>query len=31
MIISDGTGHFVITADDHDSSLTVVHEIDPFA
>jgi hypothetical protein len=31
MVISVGTGYSVITADDHDSSLTVVHEFDPFA
>ena len=31
MVISVGTGYSVITSDDHDSSLTVVHEFDPFA
>ncbi|GEM71492.1 MULTISPECIES: hypothetical protein [Sphingomonas] len=31
MIISVGTQYAVITAEDHDSSLTVVQEFDPFA
>ena len=31
MVISVGTQYSVITADDHDSSLTVVQEYDPFA
>lgn len=30
MVISVGTQYSVITADDHDSALTVVHEYDPF-
>lgn len=31
MVIAVGTGYSVITAEDHDSSLTVVQEFDPFA
>ena len=31
MVISVGTQYSVITADDHDSSLIVVQEYDPFA
>jgi hypothetical protein len=31
MVITVGTGYAVITADDHDSTLTVVNEYDPFA
>jgi hypothetical protein len=31
MVIAVGTGYSVITAEDHDSSLTVIHEFDPFA
>lgn len=31
MVIAVGTQYAVITADDHDSSLTVVQEYDPFA
>jgi hypothetical protein len=30
MVIAVGTGYAVITADDHDSSLTVVNDYDPF-
>jgi len=31
MVIAVGTQHRIITAEDHDSSLTVVHEYDRFA
>ena len=31
MVITVGTQYAVITADDHDSTLTVVNEYDPFA
>ena len=31
MVIAVGTQYAVITADDHDSSLVVVNEYDPFA
>ena len=31
MVIAVGTRYAVITADDHDSSLTVINEYDPFA
>lgn len=31
MVIAIGTQYGVITAEDHDSSLTVIHEFDPFA
>jgi hypothetical protein len=31
MVIAVGTQYAVITADDHDSSLKVVNEYDPFA
>jgi hypothetical protein len=31
MVIAVGTQYSVITAEDHDSSLTVVSEFDPFA
>ena len=31
MVIAVGTQYAVITADDHDNSLTVVAEFDPFA
>ena len=30
MVIAVGTQYAVITADDHDSSLTIVNEYDPF-
>lgn len=31
MVIAIGTQYAVITAEDHDSSLTIVNEYDPFA
>ncbi len=31
MVIAVGTQYAVITAEDHDSSLTIVNEYDPFA
>jgi hypothetical protein len=31
MVIAVGTQYAVITADDHDMSLTIVNEYDPFA
>ncbi|GAA0676034.1 hypothetical protein GCM10009102_30570 [Sphingomonas insulae] len=31
MVIAVGTQYAVITADDHESSLTIVNEYDPFA
>ena len=31
MVIAVGTQYAVITADDHDASLTIVNEYDPFA
>lgn len=31
MVIAVGTGYSVITAEDHDSTLVVVNEYDPFA
>jgi hypothetical protein len=31
MVIAVGTQYAVITADDHDSSLIIVNEYDPFA
>jgi hypothetical protein len=31
MVIAVGTQYAVITADDHDTSLTIVNEYDPFA
>ena len=31
MVIAVGTQYAVITADDHDSSLTILNEYDPFA
>jgi hypothetical protein len=31
MVIAVGTQYAVITADDHDNSLTIVNEYDPFA
>jgi hypothetical protein len=31
MVIAVGTGYSVITAEDHDSSVVVVNEYDPFA
>ena len=31
MVIAVGTQYSVITAEDHDSSLTIVNEYDPFA
>ena len=31
MVLAVGTQYAVITAEDHDSSLTIVNEYDPFA
>lgn len=31
MVIAVGAGYVVITVEDHDSSMTIVNEYDPFA